>query len=106
MFLSTTVEDYYKTKAASDAIKDIWKTHLKNDDIESFKEWLDPTPIWDLIGTDGYSILHAAAQNRAGRQSDNKLDIIIEKFEKNAINLNLIEISMAKSPVSMALAKG
>lgn len=105
MFLSMTSEEYQKTKAASDSIKEIWKSHLKNDDIDNFKEWLAPTPIWDLIGVDGYSILHAAAQNRTGRQSDLKLDEVVEKFEKNAISLNLIEISMGRSPALMALAK-
>lgn len=53
MYLTMTSEEQYKTKAASDAIKEIWKTHLKNDDIDSFKEWLEPTSIWDLIGIDG-----------------------------------------------------
>lgn len=101
-----TSEEQYKTKAASDAIKEIWKTHLKNDDIESFKEWLEPTSIWDLIGIDGQSMLHAAAQNRTGRQSDLKLDEVVAKFEKNAVSANLIEISMGRSPVLMALAKG
>lgn len=79
---------------------------MKNDDIESFKEWMEPTPIWDLIGVDGYSILHAAAQNRTGRQSDLKMDEVVAKFEKNAVNLNLIEIAMGRSPVLMAMAKG
>lgn len=53
MYLTMSSEEQYKTKAASDAIKEIWKTHLKNDDIDSFKEWLEPTSIWDLIGIDG-----------------------------------------------------
>lgn len=53
MYLTMSSEEQYKTKAASDAIKEIWKTHLKNDDIDSFKEWLQPTSIWDLIGIDG-----------------------------------------------------
>jgi len=35
-----------------------------------------------------------------------KLDEVVAKFEKNAVNLELIEISMGRSPVLMALAKG
>lgn len=51
-------------------------------------------------------MLHAAAQNRTGRQSDLKLDVVVAMFEKNAVNPNLIEISMGRSPVLMAMAKG
>lgn len=52
-FLTMNSDEYYKTKAASDSIKEIWKSHLKNDSIEDFKEWIAPTPIWDLIAVDG-----------------------------------------------------
>jgi len=51
-------------------------------------------------------MLHAAAQNRTGRVSDDKMDIVFDKFKKNFVSQDLIEISSGKSPVLMALSKG
>lgn len=104
--MDITESDYYKVKRSSDQIKDIWKAHLKSDDLESFKTWIEPISIWDLIAIDGQSMLHAAAQNRTGRVSDDKMDIVFDKFKKNFVSQDLIEISSGKSPVLMALSKG
>jgi len=70
---------------------------LKQDSIEEFNHFLNATNIWELVTINGYNILHAAASNIIGKDSNEKLESVIDKFNKNLVKLNGIEIGGAKS---------
>lgn len=92
-------------KSSNDKIIDFWNLHLKQDSLDEFKHFIDLTNIWELITINGYSILHAAASNIIGKESNEKLDYVIDKFNKNLVKLNGIEIGSAKTALHYALEK-